>query len=91
MTQETKRGFIGSEKHITFGGSQAGGVNIPGGLRTAKPVPHPAQRHLPRRVAATRGAPAPIGAEKHITFGGSQAGGVNIPGGLRMPTPKTHR
>ena len=91
MTQETERKFIGSEKHITFGGTQAGNVNIPGGLRAAVPVRRPGGGHrAPHPPAAPRLAPATIGAEKHITFGGTQAGGVNIPGGLRMPAPKTH-
>lgn len=88
MTQETERKFIGSEKHITFGGTQSGGVNIPGGLRVAVPVAHPANGHRPHPAVTPRAVPATIGAEKHITFGGTQSGGVNIPAGLRMPTPK---
>jgi hypothetical protein len=90
MTQETERQFIGSEKHITFGGTQSGGVNIPGGLRAAQPVPHVANGHRRQPVPAPRVAPATIGAETHITFGGTQAGGVNIPAGLRMPAPASH-
>jgi hypothetical protein len=31
---------IGAEKHITFGGTQAGGVNIPAGLRMPAPKSH---------------------------------------------------
>lgn len=88
MTQESDRKFIGSEKHITFGGTQAGNVNIPGGLRAAEPVTRPANGHPHRPLPAPRVAPVPIGFDRNITFGGTQSGGVNIPAGLRMPTPK---
>ena len=80
--------FIGAEKHITFGGHQSSGVNIPGGLRM--PVPtrtRTAPARARTRAAAPHSAPSFIGAEKHITFGGHQSSGVNIPGGLRMPVP----
>lgn len=90
MTQQSDRKFIGSEKHITFGGTQAGNVNIPGGLREAEPVRHPAM-HRAQPKPEPRVAPAFIGSERHITFGGRQAGNVNIPGGLRMPAPKSPR
>ena len=89
MTQETDRKFIGSEKHITFGGTQAGNVNIPGGLRAPEPVRHPAM-HRAQPKPAARVAPSFIGSDRHITFGGTQAGGVNIPGGLRMPVKTEH-
>jgi hypothetical protein len=90
MTQQSDRKFIGSEKHITFGGTQAGNVNIPGGLREAEPVRHPAM-HRAQPKPEPRVAPAFIGSERHITFGGRQAGNVNIPGGLRMPAPRSPR
>lgn len=89
MTEESPSKFIGSEKHITFGGTQAGNVNIPGGLRAAEPVRHPAM-HRARPKPEVRVAPSFIGADRHITFGGTQSGNVNIPGGLRMPVKTKH-
>ncbi|HEX2148721.1 MAG TPA: hypothetical protein VHI31_00895 [Actinomycetota bacterium] len=84
---ETK--FIGSEKHVTFGGHTANGVNIPGGLRSPVVVHHESStRHA---APVRKPAPPAVGSEKHITFGGSSGQGINIPGGLRMPTPKSVR
>jgi hypothetical protein len=79
--------FIGSEKHIIFGGQTSNGVNIPGGLRAPVVVHHqPAARRAP---LVPKPVPATVGAEKHITFGGSSGQGINIPGGLRMPAPRS--
>ena len=83
---ETK--FIGSEKHVTFGGRTANGVNIPGGLRNSVVHHEPHTRHA---AMPAKPKPATVGAEKHITFGGSSGQGINIPGGLRMPTPRSVR
>ncbi|HEX2180448.1 MAG TPA: hypothetical protein VHL54_13190 [Actinomycetota bacterium] len=78
---------IGWQKHITFGGRTAGGVNIPGGLRM--PVaPERSVRPTPAGNQVVRPAPEPVGWDRNITFGGRTAGGVNIPGGLRAPVHK---
>lgn len=83
---------IGWQKHITFGGRTAGGINIPGGLRM--PVapersirPAPVENHQAVHPVV-RPAPEPVGWDRNITFGGRTAGGVNIPGGLRAPVHK---
>ena len=86
MTQSEPK-FIGSEKHISFGGQTSNGVNIPGGLRAPVVVHHEPATH--RTPPARKPVPATVGAEKHITFGGSSGQGINIPGGLRMPTPRS--
>lgn len=74
---------IGADKHITFGGRTAGGVNIPGGLRMAEPKEHsaPPRRNSASRVLALFDKPRPvfIGGDKHIEFTGHSSGGVNIP------------
>jgi hypothetical protein len=82
---------VGWQKHITFGGRTAGGVNIPGGLRMPVVPEHsvrPAAAGIGAAHPVVRPAPEPVGWDRNITFGGRTAGGVNIPGGLRMPVQK---
>lgn len=79
---------VGAEKHITFGGSMSGGINIPGGLR-APAVSRINGSSVRRTVTSVPERPKvePVGWDKHISFGGSTSGGINIPGGLRAPVP----
>jgi hypothetical protein len=82
--------FIGADKKIAFGGSTAGHIEIPSGLRA--PV---AREPVPRARPAppeTQPRPEPefVGADKKIVFGGETSGQIHIPAGLRRPEKTTN-
>lgn len=86
---EREERFIGAEKNISFGGSTAGQIRIPSGLR-APVVKRPAAGERPvRPEPGPRREPEFIGADKKIVFGGETSGQIHIPAGLRRPEKTT--
>jgi hypothetical protein len=89
MDNQRDERFIGADKNISFGGSTAGQIQIPSGLRAATGRETTAGERPVRSEPAPRREPEFIGADKKIVFGGETSGQIHIPAGLRRPEKST--